>query len=217
MSHFAILLAGPVWPTGALRAELSGARVIAADAGIAHAEALGLAPELWVGDFDSADVKASARFGGIERLPYPRDKAFSDGELAVEAAVARGAKSLTLVGGLGGPRSDHAFMNYLLALRYGARGISVRLASGLEEAWPMTDTARRFDLTAGTTFSILPFSDLSGLTVAGAKWPLDKVELPFHSVLTLSNEALGMIEVTIQRGRMILLAQCAAAGKAPGR
>ena len=33
--------------------------------------------------------------------------------------------------------------------------------------------------------------DLSGLTVTGAKWPLDRVEVPFGSSLTISNEVRG--------------------------
>ncbi|MEF2073670.1 thiamine diphosphokinase [Consotaella aegiceratis] len=209
MSHFAILLAGPVWPTATLRAKLAGARVIAADGGMAHAHALGITPELWVGDFDSAADEETSRHKDVPRQPFPRDKAASDGELAVEAAIERGATSLTLVGALGGPRTDHAFMNLGLALRYGEKGLDVHLASGREEAWPLIESTRRFDLTAGTVFSILPFSDLGGLSVSGAKWPLDAIDLPFHSVLTLSNEALGRVEVTIKRGRSIVLAQSA--------
>ena len=53
MSKFAILLGGDVTPTPRLTRQLEGARVISADGGMMHAEALNLVPELWVGDFDS--------------------------------------------------------------------------------------------------------------------------------------------------------------------
>ena len=53
MSKFAILLDGHLKVTARLEQQLSGARVIAADGGIVHANALKLSPELWIGDFDS--------------------------------------------------------------------------------------------------------------------------------------------------------------------
>ncbi|MCB8840732.1 thiamine diphosphokinase [Aurantimonas sp. VKM B-3413] len=207
MARFSILLAGRVDPTPALRDALAGSRVIAADDGIRHASALGLSPELWVGDFDSTPQHPAIELTSITREPFPRDKDQTDGELAIEAAIARGATHLTLVGALGGRRSDHAFTHLVLALRYAEAGLDVELFDGFEHGWPLLPSARRFDLAPGTQFSILKFSDLTGLTIAGAKWPLTDLTVPFQSILTQSNEALGPVEISIERGRAILLAQ----------
>ncbi|UIJ72371.1 thiamine diphosphokinase [Aurantimonas sp. HBX-1] len=207
MSRFAILLAGRIEPTPALRAALSGARVIAADDGLRHALPLGVTPELWVGDFDSSPAEPPAAFAGLPRQTFAVDKDRTDGELAVDAALARGATRLLLVGALGGPRSDHAFAHLVLVLRLAAAGIAVECFDGSEYAWPLSPAPRRFDLGAGTQFSILKFSDLAGLTIAGAKWPLDDVALPFHSILTQSNEAAGPITVSVREGAAILIAQ----------
>ncbi|MBB4005500.1 MAG: thiamine diphosphokinase [Aurantimonas endophytica] len=207
MSRFAILLAGRVDPTPALRAALSGSRIIAADDGLRHAVSLGVTPELWVGDFDSSPPTPPAGFADLPRETFPADKDRTDGELAIDAALARGATSLMLVGALGGPRSDHAFAHLILALRYAAAGVAVECYDGFEQAWPLSPAPRRFDLLPGTQFSILKFSDLAGLTIAGAKWPLDEVSVPFHSILTQSNEAAGPITVTVREGAAILIAQ----------
>ncbi|MEF2551554.1 thiamine diphosphokinase [Aurantimonas sp. A2-1-M11] len=207
MSRFSVLLAGHVAPTPDLAIAIAGTRVIAADDGVRHAAALGVTPELWVGDFDSSPPRPAIEMTSLPREPYPRDKAMTDGEIAIEAALARGASRLLLVGALGGPRSDHAFAHLILALRYAARGIEVELFDGIERAWPLGPDRRCFDLVPGAQFSILKFSDVSGLTITGAKWPLEAVDLPFHSILTQSNEALGPITVSLRGGAALLLAQ----------
>lgn len=207
MSRFAILLAGRVDPTPALRSALAGTRIIAADDGLRHAVSLGVTPELWVGDFDSSPAEPPPALTGLPRETFPADKDRTDGELAIDAALARGATSLLLVGALGGPRSDHAFAHLVLALRHAAAGIAVECFDGAEHAWPLSATPRRFDLAPGTQFSILKFSDLAGLTIAGAKWPLAEVAVPFHSILTQSNEAAGPITVTVREGAAVLIAQ----------
>lgn len=208
MEHFVILLAGRMRPTPALRAAIEGGRVIAADDGIRHAAGLGLAPELWVGDFDSAPQQPPIALAGVRRETFPRDKDKTDGEIAIEAAIALGATRLTLVGALGGPRSDHAFAHFILALRYFHQGLDIALEDGAESALPLSATPRRVDLEPGTQFSVLKFSNVRGLTIEGAKWPLDNVDLPFSSILTQSNEAAGPITVSVAEGDAILLAQC---------
>ena len=55
-------------------------------------------------------------------------------------------------------------------------------------------------------FSVLGFSDIAGLSIAGAKWPLDAVQVPFGSSLTISNEVRGALEITLGSGRALLLA-----------
>ena len=205
MSRFTILLGGDLEPTSALRADVARTRVIAADAGMLHADALGVVPELWVGDFDSVPERLPERLAGVPREGFPREKDKTDGELAVDIALARGASELLLVGAFGGRRSDHEFLHLALACRLAADGLPTVLTSGAQEGFPLLHGRSRFDYPTGTLFSILGFSDLSGLTVTGAKWPLDAVEVPFGSSLTLSNETLGRLEIALDTGRALLL------------
>lgn len=206
MDRFAILLAGSIRPCSALHAAVAERRVIAADGGIAHAEALSLMPELWVGDFDSAPPGQSPVFDKVPRKLLPRDKDRTDGEAAIDAALAEGARDLLIVGALGG-RTDHTHSNLVLALRLARAGIRVELFDGRERAVPLSPNPVRLSCPSGTPFSLLRFSQVRGLTLKGAKWPLEKVELPFHSILTQSNEALGPIEASLEAGEAILLLQ----------
>jgi thiamine pyrophosphokinase len=206
MSRFTILLGGPLTATPRLSRQIAGTRIIAADSGIAHAAPLGVTPELWVGDFDSASAADLAGHAGVERKTFPPEKDRTDGEIAVDEALARGAKSLLLAGAFGGARPDHAFLHLALAIRLAERGIPTLLSSGAEEGRAVLPGETRFDYAPGTLFSILGFSDLAGLSIDGAKWPLDTVETGFGSSLTLSNEVAGDLVVSLETGRALLLA-----------
>lgn len=206
MTTFTILLGGELKRTPRLARQVAGSRVIAADAGIGHAAMLGLVPELWVGDFDSVPGDLPDAFEVVPRMTFPAEKDKTDGELAVEAAFARGATALVLAGAFGGPRADHALLHMMLAMRLAEAGVDVTLTSGNQEGVPLRPGHTRFDYEDGALFSVLGFSDLAGLSLAGAKWPLDSVRVPFGSSLTLSNEVRGRLEVTLGSGRAMLLA-----------
>ncbi|MCO6386708.1 thiamine diphosphokinase [Aliihoeflea sp. 40Bstr573] len=205
-THFTILLGGDAEPTPRLGRQIAGSRVIAADSGMRHAGPLGLVPELWTGDFDSVDAVLDAAHPDIAREIFPPAKDMTDGEIAVEAALARGATSLTLVGAFGGPRADHAFLHLALGVRLAERGLSILLTSGTQEGVPLLEGVRRLDYLAGTVFSVVAMTDLAGLTLEGVRWPLEKRYVPFGSSLTLSNEVTGDLTVQLTSGRAILIA-----------
>jgi len=214
MSRFAILLGGAMTRTPELEAEIAGARVIAADSGMRHAAALNVVPELWLGDFDSVTDALLEAYPQMPRDVFPSDKDKTDGELAVKAALDRGASSLVLVGAFGGPRQDHVFLHLTQAIHYAEQGIPTVLTSGFEVGIPLPcGSPLAFNYPDGTLFSILPFSELSGLTVEGAKWPLDAVSVPFGSSLTLSNVVLGDLSITLKEGRALLLVTVNAANQ----
>lgn len=206
MSTFTILLGGDLIRTPLLDRQVEGSRVIAADAGIGHARMLGLRPELWVGDFDSVPAELPEDLAAVPRQVFPAEKDKTDGELAIAAALERGATSLVLAGAFGGKRTDHIFLHLALSVRLAEGGTDVLLTSGAQEGIPLLPGKAGFDYADGTLFSVLGFSDLAGLSVTGAKWPLDHVEVAFGSSLTISNEVRGRLEIALASGRALLLA-----------
>ncbi|MDN5926936.1 MAG: thiamine diphosphokinase [Hyphomicrobiales bacterium] len=210
MSRFTILLGGDLTVTPRLLEQIAGTHIVAADSGLLHAAPLKVAPELWVGDFDSTEPDWLDSYDGIERIVYPADKDNTDGEIAVGEALKRGATSLVLAGAFGGPRADHAFLHLALAIQLAERGVAALLTSGTQEGSVLPHGRRSFDYAPGTMFSILGFSELRGLTVEGAKWPLDDVVVPFGSSLTISNVVKDGLAVRLREGRALLVATLAA-------
>ncbi|MEO4000879.1 thiamine diphosphokinase [Mesorhizobium sp. CAU 1732] len=206
MSRFAILLGGDVVATPRLSAQLDGTRVIAADSGMRHAATLGLKPELWTGDFDSVEDSMREANPDVPVEAFPPEKDMTDGEIAIDAALKRGATDLLLVGAFGGARADHAFLHLTAALRLAESGVACMLSSGHQEGSPVLPGKTSYDYDEGTLFSILAFSDLAGLTLSGAKWPLADRDVVFGSSLTLSNAVAGRLTVGLLSGRAMLVA-----------
>ncbi|MFN8630166.1 MAG: hypothetical protein U0838_07550 [Chloroflexota bacterium] len=92
--------AWPGWADGA-------SAVVAADGGFARSAALGLRPDVLVGDLDSLapDGVAEAEASGARIVRRPTDKDESDAELALLEAVEMGATRITVLGAFGGPAS----------------------------------------------------------------------------------------------------------------
>ena len=203
-----ILLAGDLVPTARLRGQIAGSRFLAADAGMRHANTLGAMPEAWIGDFDSAPGNVAHEVPeAIARHVHPRDKDLTDGALAVAHALEAGAERIILAGAFGG-RADHVLAHLAQVLELAGRGVDVLATSGLEEAWPLLPgRPATIDLPAGSTFSLFGFGPLGGVTLTGARWPLDGASIPFASTRTLSNIAEGPVNVTLDSGTGLLLAR----------
>ncbi|WEV72884.1 thiamine diphosphokinase [Bifidobacterium sp. ESL0790] len=87
--------------------------VIVADGGLNHVRGLGIQPDLVIGDFDSANVRAPQ---GVETIKLPPEHDDPDMLSALKAGWARGFRSFRIYGGLGG-RIDHTIANIqMLAL-----------------------------------------------------------------------------------------------------
>lgn len=206
-STFAVLLGGALEIDDRVLTLMQGVRVIAADGGMRHAQSLGVLPEVWVGDFDSTPDGLSEFHAATPRMPFPAEKNFTDGDLAIEQAIERGATRLVLVGSFGGPRTDHALSHLLQAVTLAERGFDVVLTSGLEEAVPLLPGSRMLDLPAGSLFSVVAFTALTGLSLAGAKYPLDEADIAFGASRTISNVAEGPVTASLGSGRALIIAR----------
>ena len=200
--HALILAAGDLSITPRIRV-IAGktSLVIAADGGARHAVTLGLTLTQWVGDFDSSD-------GIILDAPkqtFPKEKDSTDLELAVLAAKNLGATSATILGAFGG-RFDHALGIALLAARESKNGFTINLESGFEAAWIIINQ-HNIALENNQTFSVLALTNCIGLSLQNAKWNLENANLDFGSSLGISNIALGNIDVRLESGCALLIAQ----------
>lgn len=199
-----IVLGGDPLGSSAWLASLARAAnvVIAADGGATLLANAGLRPGLVVGDMDTLTAAARSELerDGVELEIHPSEKAQTDGELALDAAVRRGADEIQVVGAFGGPRLDHLVGNLLLLAHEDFAAIDVAL---------LTETATMRSLLGPGTLEVAgapgdwvtlePLSEVvRGVATFGLRYPLRHEELLRGSTRGVSNELTdrrGSVEV----------------------
>lgn len=166
--------------------------IVAADGGGRFLTALGVVPDVLVGDFDSLDEEAVAAIGRagarIERHPVRKDQ--TDGELAVGEARLAGATELVLAGALGA--LDHVLGHLALLRRVEVAGTPARIvAPALTVRVLGPGSHVTLDAPAGTRVSLAPLGGDTTVTLAGFEYDLDRGRLPFDACLGLGNAVAG--------------------------
>jgi thiamine pyrophosphokinase len=193
------------------------ALVVAADGGVRHAAAFGLTVDRWVGDGDStrpAELKALAAAGvAIDRVPVDKDE--SDTELALLAAVAAGADLVTILGGLGGVRVDHAISNLALlqhpaleqreARLYDEAGARLSLLAGPDRHG--LPCARELTGRVGDLVSLVPLGESArNVETDGLQYPLNGEALVLGRARGLSNVRIApTARVSVGSGRLLVI------------
>lgn len=184
--------------------------VIAADSGLAAFDRAGLEPDLLVGDMDSVPPDVLARYEG--RLPEHRlncIKDDTDGMDALDLAIERGAREITLLGALGG-RLDHAMANVMLLVRAHRRGACARILSETV-CIERVDGCAMLRGARGDTVSLLPLGEAHGVTLRGFFYPLSGHTLASDYPLGVSNVVTGdEARVEVASGDLIMFHYAAA-------
>jgi thiamine pyrophosphokinase len=184
--------------------------VVAADSGLHEAGDLGLRVDVVVGDFDSADpdaVAAAQKAGAvIERHAAAKDA--TDLELAIDAAVARGATRVTVVGGSGG-RLDHLLAN--VGVLASPRFAELVVDALFREARVVVLQGGREPVSVlgpqGSLVTLLPVGgDGRGISTTGLEYPLRHEDLPVGTSRGVSNlRGSGRASVGLDAGTLLLI------------
>ena len=176
--------------------------LIYCDSGLKHMEVLQAPPDLIVGDFDSHEDPHL----NVETIRLPREKDDTDTVYAVKEALKRGFEEFLLIGVSGG-RLDHTLGNVSILLyldSLGKKGLIIDDYSDME----IISHKPAFITDAYPFFSLLNISgEAKGITVHGAKYPLEDAEISCEYQYGISNEVLPgcTAEVRVGSGRLLLV------------
>ncbi len=199
-----LLIVGGEAPNAALVGECRASVdvVAAADAGLERAFALGMTPDLFVGDVDSL-----ADLGLLERLPperkmlFPRDKDETDTEIGLRVLQERGCTDVVIAGG-GGGRLDHLLS---IAMLFEREKPPCRWITAHEDVYHVNDEAD-FEGWRGSTISVFPVGGpASRMSSEGLKWPLDGLVFT-RGWAGVSNVATAdRVRIRVGGGRLLVI------------
>ena len=179
------------------------AAVIAADAGYAHLQDVGCAPDIVLGDFDSLGYVPA----GDKVEVHPTHKDESDLELAFGLVARRGFDGAVVYGALGG-RFDHSIANLQMCAGFAESGMQVELVGAREIVNIVVGPSTlEFPVLASGTVSVFSAVDVAyGVTEQGLEYSLDNVDLRNRTTWGLSNEFVGRpASVSVERGTLYVI------------
>ena len=171
--------------------EKNGARcpIWAIDRGVNITHALGILPNRLIGDGDSASIfpKMFAKLQGVQIDSFPREKDFTDTELALQIAAEEIERPLVILTAAFGGRLDHLMSTAAVAAH---ADIPCVLADERETLLYLRD-GETIHITCETfprAISLLPFTEeCTGVTTEGLYWELADAQIGSRTSLAVSN------------------------------
>ena len=181
--------------------------LIAVDGGLNHMIALGLTPNLIIGDLDSAlpdDVRRFHENGTVVRK-FPEEKDETDLELALQAALEFEPSTILVVAALGN-RLDHTLGNLFLLTQPQFLNKDIRLIDGEQEVF-LIDQSIEITGMPGQRVSLLPLNGpVTGIQTTGLQYPLNNETLYPDKTRGISNRMTGFsATVKFQRGILLCI------------
>lgn len=186
-------------------------KIIAADAGLNTLHAMGMKPDVILGDFDSVKPEWLSDYQNDESIHFerfPAHKDYTDMELAVDMAIQLGAEEI-LIFGATGTRLDHVIGNIFSLQRPMEQGITAKLLDPhnvIQLLGPGAYTVNASELP-GKYVSFLPYTEcVTGISLTGFLYPLHEYEMVKGTTLGISNElASDQACVSFREGILVFI------------
>ena len=176
--------------------------VVFCDCGLKHLEQLQVKPSLIVGDFDSHENPHL----DVETIVLPCEKDDTDTVYAVKEALNRGFDDFLLIGVVGA-RLDHTLGNVSILLYLDSLGKKGCIMDDYSEMEIVSDKPVSV-CGQYSFFSLLNITGCAkGITITGAKYPLDGGEITCEYQYGISNEVLPgkTAQVAVSCGKLLLI------------
>ncbi len=181
---------------------LPGDFIVCADSGYDSAKALGIIPDLVIGDMDSISSSVES---GPEIITAPVQKDETDSMLCVDTLADRGFNEILFFGALGG-RPDHSFANISLLLYAAKKGIKLDIIHENSHMF-IIDGKTVLHGNTGDIFSLFAIGgDARGITTTGLLYPLNNETLYTDNPRGVSNEFLeNKASVSVENGYLLAI------------
>ena len=180
--------------------------ILCADGGTRHALALGLTPNIVIGDLDSVtdEERRKMKEWGVAVIEFSRDKNETDLELAINHALTLNPESIFILAALGG-RMDQTLANIALLSNSSLVTRNLKITDGVEEIFFCRDQAK-VEGRSGDIVSLIPWQgEVTGVFTENMRWHLHHETLYPDKTRGISNEMTAEIAtVSITSGLLLI-------------
>ena len=146
--------------------------------------------------------------GGIyllQKLNIKPDMFLGDTHIAVDFAVEKGFRDITLIGALGG-RIDHSLANIMLLKYMLEKGVKGTVLNEKNKVF-LTDKSIKIPPEHGRRLSLVPLTEnVCGVTLKGLKYPLCGFTLTMGDSIGISNEFTDTdAEIIFEKGLLLVI------------
>lgn len=185
-----------------------GRFVICADGGLNHCIAMGIIPDVWIGDKDSCllcDSEFKIATQNAEIIMMNPEKDATDAELACDYAADKGFGDIVLLGATG-TRFDHTIANVYLLKNLADKGIKAKIIDSNNIIY-ISDNHNVIDKGNFDYVSIIPLDEcLTGVKSRGLYYKLYNERLEKYSSRGVSNRLVGdSATIDISDGKAIII------------
>ncbi|NMA93739.1 MAG: thiamine diphosphokinase [Clostridiales bacterium] len=172
------------------------------DSGLLHEAALGRAPNLIVGDFDSHEKPDT----DIETIVLPREKDDTDTVFAVKEAIRRDFEEFLLVG-VTGQRVDHSLGNICILLKLESLGLKGKIADDMS----LIEVVSQRPAEVEDEWAFFSLINIDGsprdISIKDAKYELSHAEISCEYQYAISNEPVKgkTARISVGHGRLLLI------------
>lgn len=192
-----LLVGGGDCPQEALtKALMASHLVVAADGGAARVLALGVMPDLVIGDMDSLDPALQAQLapGVLHHISEQDSTDFDKCLRNIDAP-------LVLAHGFLGARVDHQLAAFTVMVRRAERRC---VLVGADDIVLVAPPRLALALPIGMRVSLFPMGTVSGRS-KGLRWPINGIEFAPNGRIGTSNEVSGPVELSFDGSQMLLI------------
>lgn len=176
--------------------------VVCADSGYLHCKALGIIPDLIIGDFDSSSIGGVPQGVPVTKLPVEKDE--TDLHACINYAIEQGADEILLFGARG-TRLDHSLAAISLVYMGLLRGVTIRTVDEHNEMFMFTGETV-IPKKEGYKLSLLPITPAEGIYADGVYYPLTGQNMDWGNPYGVSNEfTADVAKIKVESGVLMAI------------
>ncbi len=176
--------------------------ILCADRGYVACEAMGLVPNLIIGDFDSGDRAAVPDNVPVIELPVEKD--VTDLHACLDYAIDHGATEIIVFGSQGG-RLDHSLAAISLVYMGLQKGVTIRLIDEQNELFMFRGEVE-IPRKEGYKLSLLPVDEAEGIFAQGVYYPLNGGKMEWGNPYGVSNEFTAQkAKIRVEKGTLMAI------------